>query len=99
MQVNKTIPCLEVFHVVLQLNYVESILKNWSNKNIRSVEEAIALQERWRHQNSLRQAKAVREEKVPEWFSNRSEHATPTVVLTDLDIEAERERLLQELRG
>lgn len=83
----------------LRWNYVESILKNWSTQKISSVEEVVALQEKWRLQHSPKHSKSVREEKVPEWFGKDADQPAPKTKSVVMDIEAERKRLRQELLG
>ncbi|MEK3974720.1 DnaD domain-containing protein [Psychrobacillus sp. FSL K6-1267] len=83
----------------LRWNYVESILKNWSTKKISSVEEVVALQEKWKLQHSHKHSKSVREEKVPEWFGKDANQPAPKTKSVVMDIEAERRRLRQELLG
>lgn len=55
--------------------YVESILRNWADKNIYSVQQADAFIQKYKEQQtkqrtSVNNRKHVRTEKIPEWFGN-----------------------------
>lgn len=82
---------------VMKWNYVESILKGWFSKKIKSVEEVIAMELQRKQQQSNSFGKSFREEKVPDWFGKEDKITTP--VNEDPSIAAERERLRQELGG
>ncbi|TRZ38553.1 DnaD domain protein [Niallia circulans] len=55
--------------------YVESILRNWADKNIYSVQQADAFIQKYKEQQTKQRTsgnnrKHVRTEKIPEWFGN-----------------------------
>lgn len=55
--------------------YVESILRNWADKNITSVHQADALIQKYKEQQTKQRTngnnrKHIRTEKIPEWFGN-----------------------------
>lgn len=83
---------------VLKWNYVESILKGWFNKKIKTLDEVIAMELQRKQQQQRNFGKPFREEKVPEWFGKKDELSS-TPVEEDSAIAAERERLKQELGG
>ncbi|WP_427110403.1 DnaD domain protein [Lysinibacillus xylanilyticus] len=84
---------------VLRWNYVEKILRDWTNKKLKTIEEVEAdklrfeaqkRQQQRTHQSDLQ----VRKEVVPEWFHQRHENVEQTI-----DFEAERQKILETLRG
>ena len=81
---------------VLKWSYVESILKGWFNKKIKTVDEVIAMELQRKQQQPRNFGKPFREEQVPEWFGKEDKPSAP---VEDLDIAAERERLQRELLG
>lgn len=55
--------------------YVESILRNWADKNVYSVQQADAFIQKYKEQQTKQRTsgnnrKHVRTEKIPEWFGN-----------------------------
>ncbi|MEK3993673.1 DnaD domain protein [Psychrobacillus sp. FSL K6-2365] len=83
---------------VLKWNYVESILKDWFIKKIKSVDDVIAMDLQRKQQQPTNFGKSFREEKVPEWFGKKEEPVS-TPVDEDPGITVERERLQRELMG
>lgn len=89
--------------------YVETILKDWRNKKLLTLEAVEAEDLRWKSQQVKTQQLAKpqqnykpnrRTEVVPEWFNNRNEkeHLSEPKNST-LDFEAERQKILEMLGG
>jgi len=90
--------------------YVETILKDWRNKKLLTLEAVEAEDLRWKSQQVKAQQRARpqqnnkqnrRTEVVPEWFDNRNEkeHLSVTESNTTIDFEAERQKILEMLGG
>ncbi|WP_281216174.1 DnaD domain-containing protein [Lysinibacillus capsici] len=90
--------------------YVETILKDWSNKKLLTLEAIEAEDLRWKNEQVTAQQRARpqqnykpnrRTEVVPEWFNNRNEkeHLSVTESKTTIDFEAERQKILEMLGG
>jgi len=89
--------------------YVETILKDWSNKRLLTLEAVEAEDLRWKNQRikDQRQVRpqrtyqqSGRTEVVPEWFHNRKKiEKTPTIEpeKETIDFEAERQKILKTL--
>jgi DnaD/phage-associated family protein len=86
---------ISVEHSVKTWSYVESILKDWSEKQIQTVEQANALQQQRKEQRSKqsnqRQGKVIRREKVPDWLENQKQQA-PVIPLPNQDEPFEEKR-------
>jgi DnaD/phage-associated family protein len=84
---------------VLKWNYVESILKGWADKKIKTVEEVQALElQRKQQQQPFR--KSVKEEKVPDWVAKQKADRAANSVVEDTvspEYEEERRKLLEKL--
>jgi DnaD/phage-associated family protein len=86
-------------------SYVESILKDWSQKGVVTVDQALAEQQRFKEEKSKthsyqRKGKVIRSEKLPHWFDENKTH--PQLVETeneDYDFEKERAKLEAELKA
>lgn len=52
-----------VLNKVFRINYIEEILKRYERDNIKTLQEAIASDERFKNKNNK-----IAEEKLPEWF-------------------------------
>ncbi|MBU5213245.1 Lin1244/Lin1753 domain-containing protein [Heyndrickxia oleronia] len=80
--------------------YVESILIDWADRKIESIEQVFALQQQYKEQrikqSNQRQGKAIRKEPTPEWFKQQQ---TPVIPLPTQEqnetLEEKRERLKQ----
>lgn len=84
---------------VLKWNYVESILRDWTNRKISSIEEveAIRLQ---RKQQSFHHRKPLKEEKVPEWLDEQKKERAGEIVVENTvspEMEEQRRLLLEKL--
>ncbi|MFF2793972.1 DnaD domain protein [Lysinibacillus xylanilyticus] len=85
---------------VLRWNYVEKILRDWTNKKLKTIEEVEADKHRFEAKKQQRQQRThrsnlqVRKEVVPEWFHQRHENVEQAI-----DFEAERQKILETLRG
>ncbi|MCM3663475.1 DnaD domain protein [Mesobacillus subterraneus] len=89
-------------------NYVESILRSWAEKKVKTVEDAKALQKAFRDQMSRRRdrsnsgRKPVRKEQPPEWFAAHLQQSAAKQPepeqLEDFDYEEEKKALEQELK-
>lgn len=92
--------------------YVETILKDWRNKKLLTLEAVEAEDLRWKNQqikatqqqNRPQRAyqRQGREEVVPEWFKNRNNDSAskkdePTNPTEAIDFEAERQKILATL--
>lgn len=87
----------------LRWNYVETILRDWSNKKLKTVADVEADKLRYKTQKMQKQNMSPRRggrvENVPEWFNNRNNSkSTPTPEeQKDIDFEAERKKILEKL--
>jgi len=90
---------LAVEHNVLRWRYVEKILQNWCNQNIKSLADIAIEQQRFqaRKQQVSPPYKGRRQEIIPKWFHQRYEEE-PTSQPT-IDFEAERQKILALLRS
>ncbi|WP_421927442.1 DnaD domain-containing protein [Lysinibacillus capsici] len=91
--------------------YVETILKDWSNKKLLTLEEIEAEDLRWKNEQVKAQQRArpqqnykanSRTEVIPEWFNNRNEKEPLFVTEpknSTLDFDAERQKILEMLGG
>lgn len=90
---------ISIENSVLKWNYVESILKGWATKKIKSVEEVQALEmQRKRQQQPFR--KPVKEENVPEYIAKQKADRVSNNVVEDSvtpEMEAQRKALLEKL--
>lgn len=89
--------------------YVETILKDWSNKKLLTLEAVEAEDLRWKNQQIKTQQQtrpqrayqqSGRKEVVPDWFHKRNENQQqePTEQQnTNIDFEAERQKILASL--
>lgn len=83
---------LAVEHNVLRWRYVESILQNWCDQNIKSLADIAIEQQRFqaRKQQASPPSKARRLEIIPKWLQQRGEEepkSQPTI-----DFAAERQK-------
>lgn len=89
---------LAVVHNVLRWRYVESILQNWCNQNIKSLADIAIDQQRFqaRKQQVSSHSKARRRKIIPQWFQQRDQEqeSRPTI-----DFAAERQKILALLRS
>jgi DnaD/phage-associated family protein len=85
--------------------YVEAILRNWSQKGIRTVEQCKAEQKQFKEHKSQRpsnraggKVRPIRKEMLPDWFeesnSSQDSHSSES---DDYDFEKEKEKLQAEL--
>ncbi|NQD66488.1 DnaD domain protein [Bacillus haikouensis] len=85
--------------------YVEAILKNWSQKGIKTVEQCQAEQKQYKEQRSQRspnkaggKVRPIRKEMLPDWFEDgKSSEDSPSGGSDDYDFEKEKEKLQAEL--
>lgn len=85
--------------------YVETILKNWHNKNFKSLADVEADRKRFEAQKQQKNSRnRIRQEKIPDWFYKRQTNETNEVSKSEenfaeknLDFEAERKRILAKL--
>ncbi len=78
-----------------KIRYAESILKNWKNQLLKTLEEVKAADQRRINTFTNKSGKV---EMVPEWFGKNDE-PNDSNSKSDIDIKAERQRLLEELKG
>lgn len=85
--------------------YVETILRSWAEKGIKTIDQVHAEQKAYREQQAKQRDKPkkrlvpVRMEMLPEWFVQReSPSQRPLDDEDDFDYEAERQRLEEELK-
>jgi DnaD/phage-associated family protein len=82
-------------------SYVESILKDWSQKGIKSVDQASADQQRFKEEQSKRvsrKGRATRTEKLPNWFEeNNTQPTNSPEEDPNFDFEKEKAKLEAEL--
>ncbi|GGA31327.1 Lin1244/Lin1753 domain-containing protein [Psychrobacillus lasiicapitis] len=92
---------LEAFKKALEANatnkirYANSILTNWKNQLLKSLEDVKAADQR--RTNSFANQKSTRIELVPEWFG-KDKRPMENVAEEDVDLDAEREKLKRELQ-
>ncbi|WP_419962074.1 Lin1244/Lin1753 domain-containing protein [Psychrobacillus sp. BM2] len=92
---------LEAFKRALEANasnkvrYVNSILINWKNQLLKTLDEVNAADQR--RANSFSNKKVAKIELVPDWFGKIDKPTVP--IEENSDIAVERERLRQELMG
>lgn len=84
--------------------YVETILKNWHNKNFKSLSDVEADRKQFEAQKQQRHSKKQKQkEPIPDWFHNRSQEQIPSQPKqpeqTAVDFEAERQKILSKLNG
>lgn len=85
--------------------YVETILKNWHNKNFKSLADVEADRKRFEAQKQQKNSRnRIRQEKIPDWFYKRNVDEShtektddETVTEKNIDFEAERKRILAKL--
>ena len=84
--------------------YVESILKQWSNKGIQTVEQAQAEQQKFREEQSKRQTgpqqrrgKVIRSEKLPGWFEEQKNTGPSQQPAEEYDFDAKKAELEAKL--
>ncbi|MCP3741439.1 DnaD domain-containing protein [Rossellomorea sp. BNER] len=84
-------------------SYVESILKDWAQKGVQSIDQAFADQQRFKEEKTKRffssrsrQGKPLRYEKLPDWFKENNYKPEPVEDET-YDFEAEKAKLQAEL--
>jgi DNA replication protein DnaD len=84
--------------------YVETILRDYAQKNIRTVDQAqaslLAFKERQSKQKSRpRQGyTSTRKEALPDWFNQQRNQSQPQEDEIDLDFEREKAELMKELQ-
>lgn len=79
-------------------NYVESVLRDWQRKHLKSIKEAEAYKQSFKNKKPVHSHNPKRTEIIPEWFQKRSEPFTPAKVPPDIDFEAERLKILAKLK-
>jgi len=90
---------------VLRWNYVEKILRDWTNKKLKTIEEVEADKHRFEAKKQQRQQRThrsnlqVRKEVVPEWFHQRHENSSDIEDGQAIDFVAERQKVLESLRN
>jgi phage replication O-like protein O len=101
---------IEAFKRALNQNkrtwgYAESILKDWSKNNVKSMADIEALDvefnNRFANKQQGRYKKPVRTEKLPEWYENpgeKKETDTQDGAAENYDFEEEKRKLEQELK-
>lgn len=86
--------------------YVESILKDWSNKRFKSLSDVEAEQLRFEAQKQQRKQQSSRkpygrQEVIPDWFADRNQEASSVAptnsTASDFDFEAERQKMLDKI--
>jgi DnaD/phage-associated family protein len=85
--------------------YVEAILKNWSQKGIRTLEQSRAEQQQFKEQRTKRtparssgKVRPIRTERLPEWFEeNKASSQNQRSEPSDYDFEKEKAKLEAEL--
>ncbi len=89
-------------------NFVERIASHWMNKKVTTAKEAMELSRKdhdkyMKWKNEGQQAappRQQRKEKVPEWFYKKDDQKkTEKPTKSNADIEEERRKLIEELRG
>ncbi|MFP7469980.1 DnaD domain protein [Niallia taxi] len=83
--------------------YVESILRNWADKNISSVQQADAFIQKYKEQQTKQRTsgnnrKHVRTEKIPEWFGN-SQNTEPMSVEEEVVLLLDLQEEIKNLRS
>ncbi|WP_211062123.1 DnaD domain-containing protein [Heyndrickxia faecalis] len=76
--------------------YCEAILKDWASKGIQTVEQARALQLKYKEERSRQKrygSRSGRTERVPDWFGNNQSSSSIAEQESQEDLEAKRKRL------
>jgi DnaD/phage-associated family protein len=89
-------------------SYVESILRSWADKKVKTADDARAVQQAFREQKSRQRdrpkssRKPLRKEQPPEWFEAHQKQSAAKqfepLQPEDFDFEAEKKALEQELK-
>lgn len=81
--------------------YVESILKNWHNKNLKTIADVEADRKQFEAKKQLRnKQQGKQKEAVPDWFYERNQNVPQQKPEnTKIDFEAERQKILSKLGG
>lgn len=89
-------------------NYVESILRSWEEKKVKTVEDATAVQQAFREQKTRQRdrpktnGKPLRKENLPDWFNKHQEQSSTTLTVTEgksgEDYEALKRALEQKIK-
>jgi len=97
---------ISVENGVPRWNYAETILRDWHNKKITSIDQVIASekkreQEKAKVSAGKRNYRPGREEKTPEWFGKdkQTKKNAPAPEKSKEEIDAERAALIKELQG
>ncbi|MEK4228936.1 DnaD domain-containing protein [Solibacillus sp. FSL H8-0538] len=96
---------LAVENNALRWNYVETILKDWYNKQLKTLADVEADRLRYEAQKNQKPKqqgykKTGRQENIPDWFEGRNNKpdVPATTQIADVDFEAERQKILDKLR-
>ena len=79
-------------------NYVESVLRDWQQKQLKTVADANTYKQSFKNKKQV-QHNQKRTEIIPEWFHKRHEKFIPVEPPPSFDFEAERLKILEKLRG
>lgn len=79
-------------------NYVESVLRDWQQKQLKTVADADAYKQSFKNKKHL-QHNQKRTEVIPEWFHKRHEKFTPIEAQPTFDFEAERLKIFEKSKG
>lgn len=80
---------------VVKWNYVESVLRDWQQKQLKTVADAEAYKQAFKNKKQVPHTQR-RTEIIPDWFHKRHENPTPVEVTNDF--EAERKKILEKLK-
>ena len=82
-------------------SYAESILRDWQNKKITSVDQVLAAEKQREQQKkktgNKNYARPQREEVVPDWFNKDEPKKTETNPVDNTDIAERRKKLKEEI--
>lgn len=79
-------------------NYVESILRNWKQKNIKTLGDVEADRKHFQATKN-RKKTAGQQEPIPEWFYKRNQQNAQQEDSRTIDFEAEKQKILAKLNG
>ncbi len=85
--------------------YVEAVLRDWANRNLKTVEQVHAAQLAFRENRSKRQSKlkqrTTRKELIPDWLNNESEPQTSSNSESELskeEFEKQKKELFERIK-
>ncbi|WP_053583795.1 DnaD domain-containing protein [Lysinibacillus contaminans] len=79
-------------------NYVESVLRDWQHRQLKSVADAKAYKQSFKAKKQAPRTQG-RTEIVPDWFHKRQAKLTSVEAPLNVNFETERLKILEKLKG